>query len=81
MIENPRARALLAGTKLPIDPEPTCDRVLTLRELADLSGMSKSTLERMRREGTGPRLVRLSARRVGVRLSDYHAWLAAREPA
>ena len=79
MMSNPRARTLLSGMKLPIDQEPACERVLTLRELADLSGMSKSTLERMRREGTGPRWVRLSARRVRCRLSDYLTWLAARE--
>jgi predicted DNA-binding transcriptional regulator AlpA len=81
MIENSRARALLASTKLSIDHEPACDRILALRELADLSGMSKSTLERMRREGTGVPAIRLSGRRIGYRLSDYLAWLAAREPA
>jgi predicted DNA-binding transcriptional regulator AlpA len=73
-IESPSARALAASTLLPFSAEPIGDRILALREIIDLTGLSRSTLERLIREGDGPPRVRLSAR--GVR-----AWLAAREPA
>ena len=92
MTQRTRAHAL-TSTKLPADfesadgciPTPDLDlagdRILTRREVADLSGLSESTLERMEREKVGPRCIRLTPRRVGYRLSDYRDWLVSREMA
>lgn len=53
-------------------------RVLTRDEAAEMLGMSRLGLDRLHTEGTGPARVRLSARRVGYRLSDLLAWLDSR---
>jgi predicted DNA-binding transcriptional regulator AlpA len=57
------------------------DRVLPLSEFAALADISMSTLSRLRAEGQGPTVTRLSARRLGVRASDAEAWLRARAQA
>jgi predicted DNA-binding transcriptional regulator AlpA len=54
------------------------DRLLTEKDLAAWLGISLPTLQRMRSNGSGPRFVRLSMRRVGYRKGDVEAWLAAR---
>ena len=53
-------------------------RVLTAASASELLTVSIPVMERWRREGTGPRFIRLSARRVGYRLADLRAWMAAR---
>jgi hypothetical protein len=46
------------------------------------SGLSEATCRRITQPGgTGPRLVRLSERRLGVRLGDHRTWVAARKDA
>jgi predicted DNA-binding transcriptional regulator AlpA len=55
------------------------DEILTERELCNWLGVSEPTLFRHRRDGTGPRFIRLSARRVGYRHSAVEAWLRQRE--
>lgn len=50
-------------------------RVLTRHEAARALNISIPTLDRMHLAGTGPKRVRLSARRVGYRLSDLIAWM------
>lgn len=57
---------------------PTDLRVLTRDEAADMLGISRLGLDRLHMEGAGPARVRLSARRVGYRLSDLRAWLDSR---
>ncbi|WP_409566784.1 helix-turn-helix transcriptional regulator [Methylobacterium sp. E-046] len=42
-------------------------------------GLSAATLRRMCKEGSGPTLLRLSERRLGVRRGDLDAWLKTRE--
>jgi predicted DNA-binding transcriptional regulator AlpA len=56
---------------------PPDDRVLTFDEAADVSNFSVATLRRRIADGAGPRVVRLSTRRVGIRLRDLRAWLDA----
>jgi predicted DNA-binding transcriptional regulator AlpA len=51
------------------------DNLLTEAELSKLLGISRPTLVRHRRFGTGPTFVRLSARRIGYRRSAVDAWL------
>jgi predicted DNA-binding transcriptional regulator AlpA len=50
-------------------------RVRSLRETAELAGISLATLRRQIAEGTGPTVTRLSARRVGVRDDHRQEWL------
>ncbi len=63
-----------------VDPalELTELRVLTPAEASKLLTISLPVMERMRRAGTGPRFIRLSARRLGYRVDDVRAWMEAR---
>lgn len=54
------------------------DRVLTYDEAAEIIGVCKLTLRRWIAAGKGPAVVRLSAKKVGVRTSDLNAFLDAR---
>ena len=53
-------------------------RVLTAAGASELLTVSIPVMERWRRDGTGPRFMRLSARRIGYRLSDLKVWMAER---
>ena len=55
------------------------DQILTEREVCNWLGVSEPTLFRHRRDGTGPKFIRLSARRVGYRHSSVETWLRRRE--
>jgi prophage regulatory protein len=55
------------------------DNILSEREVCNWLGVSEPTLFRHRRDGTGPKFIRLSARRVGYRQSAVEAWLSQRE--
>jgi predicted DNA-binding transcriptional regulator AlpA len=57
------------------------DRVIMERDAADFLSVGQSTLQRWRQLGTGPKFVRISARRLGYRLSDLRAFLVEREQA
>ena len=57
------------------DPTLNDLRVLTAAEASELLTVSMPVLERWRRDRTGPRFLRLSARRVGYRLADILAWM------
>ena len=50
------------------------DKVLSFDEAAAMSGLSASTLKRRARAGD-LRMLKLSPRRIGIRLSDFHRWL------
>ncbi len=54
-------------------------RIISLDEGARLLGISRDTLTRMSLAGRGPRIIRLSPRRVGVRLGDVLALADAAE--
>jgi predicted DNA-binding transcriptional regulator AlpA len=47
------------------------NRVLTLRRVAEMLGISTRTLRR----GKGPKIIRLSERRLGIRVKDLKEWL------
>jgi predicted DNA-binding transcriptional regulator AlpA len=53
--------------------------ILNEREVADWLGLSEPTLFRHRRDGTGPKFIQLSARRVAYRRSAIEEWLKERE--
>ena len=62
------------GTVAPLSADPVIPR----KAAAGLVGLSESTFDRLRRQGDGPAAVRLSARRIGFRLSDLMAWATNR---
>jgi predicted DNA-binding transcriptional regulator AlpA len=53
------------------------DRVRSLAETAAMLGISIATLRRLIAAGTGPKVIRLSPRRIGIRDSDRAAYLDA----
>jgi predicted DNA-binding transcriptional regulator AlpA len=57
---------------------PPEDRVMTIPECAAAANVSLATMRRRIAAGEGPRIVRLSSRRIGVRVSDYRRWLDTR---
>ena len=59
-------------------PAATPDCVRSLDYTARIADMSKDTLRRLIAIGVGPRVTRLSIRKVGVRDSDRERWLSER---
>lgn len=57
-------------------PQP--DYVRTIAETARILGIGEPSLRVLIRDGLGPKIVRLSARRIGVRDSAREEWLSAR---
>jgi predicted DNA-binding transcriptional regulator AlpA len=53
----------------------TNQELLSERDVSILLGLSEPTLFRHRRNGTGPRFIRLSARRIAYRRSAIEEWL------
>jgi predicted DNA-binding transcriptional regulator AlpA len=53
-------------------------KVLTLRECAQLNGISWMTLKRLIKAGDGPVIIQLSPKRIGIRVIDNAKWQAAR---
>lgn len=54
------------------------DSVLSVPEWAGLVGIGYSTAKDLIRKGQGPQITRLSAQRVGIRVSHHHEWLNSR---
>jgi predicted DNA-binding transcriptional regulator AlpA len=48
--------------------------VLTIPEWAALNALSLGTAKRLLAQGDGPRIVQLSAKRIGIRLIDARRW-------
>lgn len=53
--------------------------ILTETDVCQWTGLSKPTMQRHRRDGTGPTWIQLSPRRIGYRKEAVEKWLAARE--
>jgi predicted DNA-binding transcriptional regulator AlpA len=56
----------------------TTESVNSLAETAARLGIHERTLQRMLADGTGPAIVHLSARRIGILESDLLTWIATR---
>ena len=56
------------------------DKVVSVREAAEIVGVSLSTLKRQMKVGD-LKIVRLSPRRIGIRLSVLHRWISSRTDA
>ncbi|SEP22453.1 transcriptional regulator, AlpA family [Methylobacterium sp. UNC300MFChir4.1] len=52
--------------------------VLSFRSACETANLSVSTMRRLIATGRGPRVIKLSDRRIGMRRADLEAWLAGR---
>lgn len=52
--------------------------VYTLNQAAEVTGVARRTLERLIADGTGPAVIDLSPRRVGILADDLEQWLGSR---
>ena len=50
--------------------------VLSIEDVVEMTGLSRTTIWRKRRKGTFPRSVKISEGRVGFKISDLDAWMA-----
>ena len=57
------------------------DRIMRMKELTTLVGLSRPTLYEMMRDGIFPRPIQLGRRAVGWRESVINDWLQARKTA
>jgi predicted DNA-binding transcriptional regulator AlpA len=55
-------------------------RVRSIADAAKRAGISIATMRRVIRDGSGPRVMRLSERRLGIRDADFAMWLESRTP-
>jgi predicted DNA-binding transcriptional regulator AlpA len=62
----------------PLASEPRRNRVLTLAQWADLNSISYAHAKRLIASGQGPKLIRLSERRIGVREDHNEQWQNSR---
>ena len=60
-----------------MDAEST-DRLLRLREVQAITGLSRSTIYRLTRAGFFPEPLKIGPRAVAWRASEIEEWLAAR---
>jgi predicted DNA-binding transcriptional regulator AlpA len=64
-----------------LTPEDVVDshmRLITKQEAARRATLSLRSLDRRLADGTGPAVIRIGPRRVGIAESDFDAWLASR---
>ncbi|WP_423340585.1 helix-turn-helix transcriptional regulator [Rhizobium sp. HT1-10] len=52
--------------------------IYTLRQVCELTSLSKSTIFRLRKDGKFVAAVRLTNGRIGFPIAEIHRWLAAR---
>jgi predicted DNA-binding transcriptional regulator AlpA len=63
----------------PLRVQPTApDALLNVREAAARLGLSKSTVDKMRGAGKGPRFIKSTDRAIRYDPKDLDAWIAAR---
>jgi predicted DNA-binding transcriptional regulator AlpA len=60
------------------DTQARFDCVRTIKETAAILGIGEPSLRVMIRQGRGPQVTRLSARRIGIRDSHRQVWLDSR---
>jgi hypothetical protein len=53
-------------------------KVLTLREWAAMNGISFIAAKRLIASGEGPRVIQISAKRIGIRMIDAARWSESR---
>ena len=65
------------GTSMPARPDGP-DRYLTLGEVSGITHLSKSTVLRLTKSGTGPSVCRISTKLLRWPESALHEWMRAR---
>lgn len=60
--------------------DSSCDRILRLSDVVQITNLSPSTIQRRCKDGTFPQKLRLSPRCVGWRASAIEKWLEERGP-
>jgi hypothetical protein len=73
-----RSRAPAAKPAPALPAIMTGDQVLTVRQWAALNAISYRTARRILDAGEGPRILQLTAGRIGIRVRDNAAWQEAR---
>jgi hypothetical protein len=68
-----------AARRRALDPALDDERLLSFTDWCRLNSLSEDTGRRLLRSGQGPRVIRLSKRRLGISIADNRAWRAARE--
>lgn len=58
---------------------PQNNNVVPFKTACEIANLSVSTMRRLIQAKRGPRVLKLSERRVGIRRGDLDAWLASRE--
>jgi hypothetical protein len=79
--QRPRKQSSTAALVRDVVPDAAAfelDRVVSEAKAAEILGYSKDTLRREFHAGRAPARVRLSAKRIGYRLSMLYAFLEAR---
>lgn len=70
--------AVYGSASTGILPVQSLTAVLSFRSACETANLSSSTLRRLVKAGRGPRLLKLSDRRIGVRRADLDEWLTSR---
>lgn len=60
-----------------VEYSPMCP-FFSPKQVAEILGVSKKKLERMRKDGSGPKFRRLSARTIQYHGKDLNEWIAAK---
>ncbi len=66
------------NTPVTMKPPETSERILRIKEVVHITGLSRTTIWRLENKGTFPRRVSLGGSRVGWRLSEINQWLGTR---
>lgn len=61
-----------------VNPSPTTSALLDVRQAAARLGLSKSTLDKMRSRGVGPKFIKSTDRAVRYDPIDLDAWVSGR---
>jgi hypothetical protein len=86
-MHSPKNRTRQSARHLPLSdnqapppaiPAESDDQVLTIRQWAALAGFSVRTARRELAGKDGPKVTRLSARRIGISRGNHRLWLASR---
>ncbi len=66
------------NTQKPVKQTETTDRILRAKEVISLTGLSRTTIWRLEKQGEFPARVSLGGNRVGWRLSEINHWIGTR---
>lgn len=56
------------------------EKLLRFEQIVKLTGLSRTTLWRLEKQGQFPKRVKLSTRAVAWRETEVHQWIAERQP-